>query len=514
MNTERELALWLDATIPEGKPNKPRDIKAVLLYYGFGNDAEPTLEQIGEQLSIGTRERVRQVLSSTFKAKASIDDFPVLRAALQRINQLEFTTIPEIREELVNSGVISQNTHIRGLLKLGSDLSAIGAYELVDHELCKLTRSEAEFEEVAFIGTNTAITRLRVAYQKAKTLPGQLGLASRHHLADLIGLEAADNAWSLIKLRADSKFIQDGDQEWYILEDRGNNLVNNCEKIFSLTDRVESSALAEVLSNALHRRSNKYGHEYPDTEIVLKWIKQSKWFEVADGVASFLGSRAILTEIERAVVDYLTGKTAIKYPPLKDHLLRLGFTKPNIDKAVTASPLVYVDRSGERGLHTYTLVSEVPFIGQQAVEPNSRYIEFKSRLERLLQTGGTEIPREELVRREQSILREWLFGECLSEKCAVCGKEFSIRALITAHKKNRSSCTLLEKTDPRIVFPLCLFGCDFLYETRMIRIVNGTVLSNYDETMDTADVLAAKALNGSVVNDKWLEGDQSYFATT
>jgi hypothetical protein len=32
--------------------------------------------------------------------------------------------------------------------------------------------------------------------------------------------------------------------------------------------------------------------------------------------------------------------------------------------------------------------------------------------------------------------------------------------------------------------------------------------------MDTADVLAAKALNGNVVNDKWLEGDQSYFATT
>jgi hypothetical protein len=299
-----------------------------------------------------------------------------------------------------------------------------------------------------------------------------------------------------------------------MLEDRDNNLVNNCEKIFSLTDRVESSVLAEVLSNALYRRSSKHGYEYPDANIVLNWIKQSKSFEVTDGVASFLGSRASLTEIERAVVAYLTGKTGVKYPPLKDHLHGLGFTKPNIDKAVTASPLVYVDRGEEWGLHTYTLVSKVSFINQQAVEPNSRYIDFKGRLERLLQTGGTEMPREELARREQSILREWLFGECPSEKCAVCGKEFSIRALITAHKKKRSSCTPLEKTDPRIVFPLCLFGCDFLYETRMIRIVNGTVLSNCDETMDTADVLAAKALNGNVVNAKWLEGDPSYFATT
>ena len=512
MNVEQELTLWLDANIQQDKQNKSRDARAVLLHYGFGDMAWPTLEQIGEQLLIGTRERVRQVLNSTFKAKASIENFPVLRSALQEISQIEFESIPEIRKRLVRLGVISKSTRITGLLNLGSDLNAVVDYELVDHELNKLSRSEAEFDEKTFIGTRGAIAELTGAYKKAKTLPGLLGLASRDYLYDSIGSQAAEKIWRFMELSADVEFIQHGDQQWYIFENRDNTLVNSCEKIVSLSTEIDAQALAETLSNALRRRSHRY--EYPNSEIVLKWIYQSKWFEVADGVASFLGSSEALTEIEEAVVAYLTGKGAVKYPPLKEHLLGLKFTKPNIDKAVIASPLVYVDRTGARKTYKYMLISEVPLSGKQPVDPDSRYRTFSNRLKRLLTTGGTEVSREALGRREQSILREWLFGGSLTEKCAICGKKFSVNALITAHKKKRSSCTAAEKTDPRIVFPLCLFGCDYLYESGMVRIVNGKVVSTCEGSEHTADVSAAEAVDGNIVDYKWVEGKASYFGAT
>lgn len=511
MNVEQELALWLDANIREGKKNKARDTRAVLLHYGFGDIAWPTLEQIGEQLSIGTRERVRQVLNSTFKTKASIESFPVLRAAFQEIRQIEFESIPLIRNKLVSVGVISPSTRIRSLLNLGSDLNAVDDYDFVDHELSKLSRSEAEFDEKTFLGTRSAIEALRGAYKKAKTLPGQLGLASREYLYDEIGSEAAEKIWRFMELSGEVEFIQHDDQQWFIFEDRDNTLVNNCGKICSLSAENDVQALAEALSNAFSRRTHKDKYEYPSSEIVRKWIYQSKWFEVTDGAARFLGAPEPLTDIEEAVVDYLTGKGAVKYHPLEEHLLGLNFTKSTVYKAVKASPLVYVDKSDARKTHTYTLISELQSSSNSSVDPNTRYRSFSNRLKILLTTGGTNEPREVLKRREQSILREWIFGDNLTEKCAICGKEFSVNALRTAHKKKRAICTESEKTDPQVVFPLCVFGCDYLYESGMVRIKNGKAVSTCKAPEQTADASAAKAVDGNAIDDRWLEGKASYF---
>lgn len=240
MNVEKELRKWLETNIPSRKQNKSRDVQAVLLHYGFGDMAWPTLEQIGEQLSIGTRERVRQVLNSTFKSKATIDDFPILSSALEEINRNDFDAVSQVRAKLIRSGIISESTRIRGLLNLGSDLNAIGDYELVDHELSKLSRLEAEFDEKAFVGTKAAITELGSAYKRAKTLPGLLGLASREALYDSIGSQAAEKIWRFMELSANVEFIEDGSERWYIFENRDNTLVNNCEKIFSLSDEIES----------------------------------------------------------------------------------------------------------------------------------------------------------------------------------------------------------------------------------------------------------------------------------
>lgn len=74
-------------------------------------------------------------------------------------------------------------------------------------------------------------------------------------------------------------------------------------------------------------------------------------------------------------------------------------------------------------------------------------------------------------RLEQSFLRRHLFKEKKFCDCALCGCKFPIPLLIAAHIKPRSECTSRERRDvPNIVFPLCLFGCDSLYERGFVSV--------------------------------------------
>lgn len=357
MNVEQELIHWLDSHIPDNRVNKRRDAKAVLLHYGFGDSAWPTLEQIGQQLSIGIKERVRQVLNSNFRDKASIDQLPVLGSTLKEIRSTDFSSVPEIRRRLMDAGLISSGTHIRGLLNIASDLNVFDDYRLVDHNLNNLFRSKSEFDGMTFVGRKNTIREFKRTYKKAKVLPGQLGLARFEYIRDALGDEsAADRIMEFIELNAEAEKVRHGDEKWYVFENRQNVLVNSCEKIFSVTRECEVQILASTLRNSLQRRTQKY--RYPGTEVILKWIHQSRWFEVNNGVATFLGqAEPLLKDIESAVVHYLSEREICEYHELKGHLMGLGFGKHYTEVTVTGSPLVYVDKSGGRCNYHYSLIS-------------------------------------------------------------------------------------------------------------------------------------------------------------
>lgn len=79
-------------------------------------------------------------------------------------------------------------------------------------------------------------------------------------------------------------------------------------------------------------------------------------------------------------------------------------------------------------------------------------------------------------RGEQPLLRKYLFGKQEFGVCGICGKEYHVSLMVTAHIKRRASCTSEEKLDYRnIVIPMCKFGCDDLYEKGYITVVDGTV---------------------------------------
>ena len=157
---------------------------------------------------------------------------------------------------------------------------------------------------------------------------------------------------------------------------------------------------------------------------------------------------------------------------------------------------------------------EIVFIGDYGNKNRTfqedRYSVFKKLLQGLDDTDGKA---EQKIRKEQSYLRTWLFDGKSSEKCALCGKEYSIESLVAAHKKPRKHCSSNERTDPCIVMPACKFGCDQVYEKRWAKIMNGVVeidsVKTSNLTKDEKDYL--EKLKGRQIDEVWLQGEESYF---
>jgi hypothetical protein len=86
---------------------------------------------------------------------------------------------------------------------------------------------------------------------------------------------------------------------------------------------------------------------------------------------------------------------------------------------------------------------------------------------------------EVLVRTEQGFLRRVLFGSELRGQCIICGRVFPVGLLVAAHIKQRAECSEAERADyRRNVVPMCVLGCDDLFERGYIAVVRGTIVVN------------------------------------
>ena len=90
-------------------------------------------------------------------------------------------------------------------------------------------------------------------------------------------------------------------------------------------------------------------------------------------------------------------------------------------------------------------------------------------------------------RTEQEILKKHLFGKKTTTTCACCNKEYPISYLVSAHIKRRSNCSETEKRDLNVVFPMCKFGCDELFENGYIVVKDGQFHS-MNKTPTTKDI--------------------------
>lgn len=84
-------------------------------------------------------------------------------------------------------------------------------------------------------------------------------------------------------------------------------------------------------------------------------------------------------------------------------------------------------------------------------------------------------------RKEQGELRRALFGSQDEALCGVCGRSYPVDLLVAAHLKPRKECSGEERRDiPAIGMPMCLLGCDALYEQGYISIKDGIVVGAPD----------------------------------
>ncbi|QTN38186.1 HNH endonuclease [Cryomorphaceae bacterium] len=148
-----------------------------------------------------------------------------------------------------------------------------------------------------------------------------------------------------------------------------------------------------------------------------------------------------LEELERIRISYASFNKLVGY---KENYVVQAF---NVLAAERSNPFV----------EHYSLQSEV--FSDEISEDEYRALIMK--LESL-ETSEAEIISKR--RREQSFLKKILFGKSTVSICACCSKEYPISFLVTAHIKKRSECSQEEKLDSNVVFPMCKFGCDELFE--------------------------------------------------
>jgi hypothetical protein len=129
-----------------------------------------------------------------------------------------------------------------------------------------------------------------------------------------------------------------------------------------------------------------------------------------------------------------------------------------------------------------------------------------------LPSNNLDLKIEATVRAEQGFLRRYLFGGKKVGICGICGEEFPVGLLVTAHIKKRKQCSQEEKLDyQNIVMPMCRFGCDYLYERGIIGVKSGEIIALREEPY--TPVVEAK-VSGLIGNgcSYWNEKSAGYFA--
>jgi hypothetical protein len=505
---KRPTSLKLDGTPRKEREADPtirqRNLEIVLSHFGFGagEDVWPTLEQLAERYDALTRERIRQIIERTYTDHLPSAPLPLAAAASRVLSERDLWMEGELLIALKGHGLIGELEHSVGLLSYLHSQGLATDFEVYLASLQPATRSTYLSGAGHLVGTAARIAAVSRDLKVAQILPGKAGLAKLSNVKRRGARVDHQALGRLVTLAGNTWSGTWGGELWYSFEDRENVLVNEASKTFAVVDRCRIGDLAMLLAQALLKRSAP--DEYPPVDLIRTWITQSIHFTVEDGLATFNGEIADLNPIEKGIVKVARGRIGAPVKSLSEKLVAKGFGSDNVTKNLYASPFLLVDRSGGRGHYTGTLVSD---LGRDPIAPTNDYEKFLARLAAL---GGTDRESAGTTRREQSILRDWIFRRAEVGECAACGRVFARGALVVAHKKKRFRCTDTERLDPHIVFPLCTFGCDHLYENGYITVREGRLCAGRP-TLGKTEAEAVSALNGKAIPSRWLAGPDVYF---
>jgi len=237
MGIENELVDFLERTIKDGA-NKARDIEIVKYYYGLNESPWPTLEETASRFSVGTRERVRQLLNSKFRDNVSKLSIPSLKHLVDVLQSRNYWLASEFEKEIVDAGLIERESYLKGIFNLIDDVNLECGFEFFTPDLKRASRNSMATSKNIFLIRVSSVKAIEKLLKKAQSLPGRCGIAKLNYLEDELG-----QYYSLVSLLIENSPMSwvrvIGDDYWYIFENRDNTIINYCEKVFSVIEYCE-----------------------------------------------------------------------------------------------------------------------------------------------------------------------------------------------------------------------------------------------------------------------------------
>lgn len=515
MTIESELKRWLAHNLSEKVSgirvdSIERDRNIILEYYGFGSAACPTYEQIGERFDAGTRQNVENLISRRFKTLARIERFQGLVKLSSFVMRHPFLPVKELADWMVDQGLGAPSVSVRGVLRLATELGGVSDREFYDCRLERAGGRDGLDRDGGFtLASSKEHKRLLGYLRRARKAPGFDGLCRINWIRETVDNgKDAETIIGLIRSDSEVVVVEEGADEWYLIETRQNKLINECDKVFGLVTSCKLEELTQNLQRSLKGRTAKV--EYPSEQVIRSWVRVSNLFRVESETVSYTGDVAELTPAELRAVEFLRENGSSTWEQMRAFLMENEVSDASAKKIIGSSSFIKVDKSGGKKSYTYSLIGDVRAMDGRTESEAERYDRFRQRLSPYLEKG-TDNEVETIARNEQGILQEWLFEGRSVCHCAICGDLFSVDALHAAHKKKRSECSPEERVDPYIVFPVCVFGCDYLYEARLIRISGGRIMGSGEAPLGTYEAKRIAELEGREVSQTWLKGKDTYF---
>lgn len=122
-----------------------------------------------------------------------------------------------------------------------------------------------------------------------------------------------------------------------------------------------------------------------------------------------------------------------------------------------------------------------------------------------------DVPATQRRRAEQALLRRMLLGNRRHQSCSICARVLPVDLLVIGHIRKRHSCDIQQKLDPANIMPVCLLGCDKLFENGYIH-VSSTGQINLSRPLNGSDCLGEFV--GSLIGKSckaWSAASETYF---
>ena len=232
-------------------------------------------------------------------------------------------------------------------------------YEIYTPELKKATRNSYSQHDQHLILAKSSVPAVKKVYGRVRSLPGRYGITNLVYLVR-DNPEFQEYMPLLKAIIRDSKDIwyrEEGEDFWYIFENRDNSLINFSEKVFSVFRECPVDRLAEAYENALSAR--KYEYPFPSKELIAEYLRSSSLFDYRSRGVRYRSDTSGLTGIENEVVEYYKKNGEFTYKEIAPFLVDRGYGEPYIDRTIYKSPLIHIDRSDGQGNYIYRLVGEL-----------------------------------------------------------------------------------------------------------------------------------------------------------